>query len=110
LLNIKEQPYVKRSHQALAKTGLKKAGGWHTRYYLQDNVPMYTLEPASGDLEDAEIFSYWMPFQFTDEQAKAFRADLATLRARYEKLSVENQERQGNVSRHICHLLLVEDA
>jgi hypothetical protein len=117
LLEIKERPYWQRAQKALAITGLKKAGGWHTRYYLQGNIPMYTLEPKSGDLEDAEIFNYWMPLKLNLEQAKTFRAELAALRACYEKLSVENQsiENRGadqleQVPRHICHLLLVEES
>lgn len=106
LLEIKEKPYIKRTYQALVKSAFKYMDGWQAHFYLDGTTPMYSIVPRRGELEDAQIFNFWMPFRLTPEQATNFRAELRDLQARYTKLHEENGE---DVPKYITHLLSVQD-
>jgi hypothetical protein len=107
LLKLRQELYLQRSRKALAKAALKHEGGWHAYYYLEGNMLIYTLMPRKGDLEDAGIFYFWVPFRLTDEQAKAFRAELRDIQTRYMKLSEQNA---NDVPQQISILLAVQDS
>ena len=106
LLEQREKPYFKRTYKALVASAFKYTQGWQAHFYQDGATVMYSIVPRRGSLEDARIFSFWMPLRLTTEQAKTFRAELRDLQTRYTKLSEENSE---DTPRHLTHLLSVQD-
>jgi hypothetical protein len=106
LLEQREKPYIKRAYKALVASAVNYGEGWQAHFYQDGVTVMYSIVPRRGNLEDAHIFSLWMPLRLTTEQAKTFRAELQALQTRYTKLHEENPE---DVPQYITHLLSVQD-
>jgi hypothetical protein len=107
LLEQREKPYFKRAYKALVASAFNYTQGWQAHFYQDGSALMYSIVPRQGSLEDARIFSFWMPLRLTPEQAKTFRAELRDLQTRYTKLHEENAE---DVPQYITHLLLVQNS
>jgi DNA-binding transcriptional ArsR family regulator len=107
LLELREKPYIKRAYKALVASAFKFTQGWQAHFYQDGETVMYSIVPRRGSLEDARIFSFWMPLRLTSEQANTFRAELRDLQTRYTKFSEENTD---EVPRYITHLLSVQDS
>jgi hypothetical protein len=75
LLELREKPYHKRAYKALVVSAYKYTQGWQAHFYQDGATVMYSIVPRRGSLEDARIFSFWMPLRLTAEQAKTFRAN-----------------------------------
>jgi hypothetical protein len=110
LLAQKEQRIVKRAYRALAKAFITHDSEWYAHYYLEDGNPTAKTKPSQGTSEDAKLFSYWMVLSLKPEQAKALRADLRELQARYAKFHEENShEKPADAAISITHLLSVQE-
>jgi ketosteroid isomerase-like protein len=110
LLAQKEQRIVKRAYRALAKAFITHDSEWYAHYYLEDGNPIAKTKPSQGTAEDAKLFSYWMTLYLQPEQAKALRADLRELQARYAKFHEENlREESVDAAYSITHLLSVQE-
>lgn len=88
--------------EALAQAGRKNAAGWHIRLLRRDVLPTFQIVPASGELEEAQIFNVWARLKLSPDGATAFREDLQALLEHH----IASAPPQGKP--YLLHLGLVE--
>jgi DNA-binding MarR family transcriptional regulator len=110
LLEQRERRYIRRMYQGVARALLAHEGEWYAHYFMAGDSPTSNIKPKSGSAEDAELFSYWMPLSLKSEQAKALRAELREVQARYAKLHEENlREKSQDTACAVTHLFSVRE-
>ncbi len=87
---------------SLVKSGRKHASDWQMSIYRENKKINTFIRPKNADLEAAKVANYWYKINLSNNNAKAFRAEILDMLERYQNLQEENAKA------YMVHLALVE--